>query len=89
MSSVSSEYENSDLRQERLKANFSTDELAAVIWNGAKNVQRRREIIAYINNNPELQSPKSIFHMNREERFENSSRLVIFFCNFNFIQYFF
>lgn len=79
ISSKDIKYENSDLHQERLKVNFSKNALAAVIWNGMKRVERRREITAYVKKNPDLHAPKPILLMNREERFENASRLVVFF----------
>lgn len=78
------EYENSDLRQERSNAKFSTEELAVVIWNGIDRVKRRREITAYVNAHSDLHAPKPILFMNREERLENASRLVIFSLTFFF-----
>lgn len=68
--------DNPDLTEERRKAAFDTEELGALIWDGAQNLRRRREINAFLESRPELQDAKPLTFMSREEMLENESRKV-------------
>lgn len=68
--------DNPDLTEERRKATFDTEALAALVWDGAQNLMRRREINELIDKRPELQDSKPMPFMSREEMLENSSRRV-------------
>ncbi|KAH7706403.1 Protein C48B4.1 [Aphelenchoides avenae] len=69
--------DNPDLTEERRKAAFDTEALCALVWDGAQNLRRRREINAFLESRPELQDAKPLTFMSREEMLENESRKVV------------
>ncbi|PIO59975.1 hypothetical protein TELCIR_18545, partial [Teladorsagia circumcincta] len=68
--------DNEDLAEERRKATFDTDEMAAIIWEGKERVRRRREITKKVNEHTELHDPHSQAFMTRLEEIDNSARKI-------------
>ncbi|VDO40176.1 unnamed protein product [Haemonchus placei] len=70
--------DNEDLAEERRKATFDTDEMAAIIWEGkeVRFVRRRREITKKVIEYTELHDPFCQAFMTRHEEVENAARKV-------------
>ncbi|KAK6048168.1 hypothetical protein COOONC_14327 [Cooperia oncophora] len=68
--------DNEDLADERRKATFDTDEMAAIIWEGRERVRRRREITKIVEEHKELHDPFSPAFMTRHEEIENAARKI-------------
>nr|CDJ82827.1 Acyl-CoA oxidase dehydrogenase and Acyl-CoA oxidase domain containing protein [Haemonchus contortus] len=68
--------DNEDLAEERRKATFDTDEMAAIIWEGKERVRRRREITKKVNEYTELHDPFCQAFMTRHEEVENAARKI-------------
>ncbi|PAV65318.1 hypothetical protein WR25_13044 isoform H [Diploscapter pachys] len=66
--------DNPLLTEERTKATFDTNQMAAVIYEGHKFAERRREITRKIAEIPDLHDTVDPAFMSREEKIENSAR---------------
>uniref|UniRef100_A0AC34R2N2 Acyl-coenzyme A oxidase N-terminal domain-containing protein n=1 Tax=Panagrolaimus sp. JU765 TaxID=591449 RepID=A0AC34R2N2_9BILA len=69
--------DNPNLTEERIKATFDTNHLAAIFHGGYEKVKRRREIVNYVKQHPELHDSLPVEFMSREERFENINRKLL------------
>ncbi|KAH7713092.1 Protein F59F4.1 [Aphelenchoides avenae] len=69
--------DNPDLTEERRKATFDTQILAALIWDGAGNLKRRREVNDFLENHRELNDTRPAAFMSREELLENEARKAV------------
>jgi acyl-CoA oxidase len=70
--------DNKDLTDERTNCPFDTDVMCARIYGDAKIVQRRKEILAYVNSVPELnRSTTDNSFMTRMEAFENTAKNTV------------
>ncbi|VDP53257.1 unnamed protein product [Heligmosomoides polygyrus] len=68
--------DHEDLAEERQKATFDTDEMAAIIWESKEILHRRREITKKVEQHTELHDPYSQSFMSRGEAMENAARKV-------------
>ncbi|KAL6733016.1 hypothetical protein Aduo_003711 [Ancylostoma duodenale] len=69
-----SENDHPDMAEERRKATFDTDEMAAIIWGSKKRMLRRREITQKVEEHPELHDPCSLAFLTRAEGVDNAAR---------------
>lgn len=68
--------DNRDLTDERLKATFDVESLAAFIHGSMEKLHRRRKIAAFVDSRPEFNDPQPIEFMTRMERIDNAARKV-------------
>jgi acyl-CoA oxidase len=69
--------DNPDITKERKAANFDLHELSAFIHGGAQILQRRKEILEFVESRPEFRDPIPIEFMSREQRYEEQSRKAV------------
>ena len=63
---------NPDLLNERATLNFNQQQLAEIIWDGKKGLQRHREISDLHNTDPILKNTHHYYDMTREEKIETA-----------------
>ncbi|KHN75273.1 putative peroxisomal acyl-coenzyme A oxidase [Toxocara canis] len=71
------EGDNPDITMERRKATFSVDKMAMFIHGGEYKLRRRREILKFVESQPEFQDPIPPEFMSRQQRLENNARKVV------------
>ncbi|KAI1723426.1 acyl-CoA oxidase domain-containing protein [Ditylenchus destructor] len=74
---IDENHHNPDLTEERRKANFSTQSLAELIWNGKERLERRRKIAEYVESHKDLHKSQPIAFMSREQRLESVAKLSV------------
>ncbi|KAI1722987.1 acyl-CoA oxidase domain-containing protein [Ditylenchus destructor] len=74
---IDENHHNPDLTEERKKANFSTQSLAELIWNGKERLERRRKIAEYVESHRDLHKSQPIAFMSREQRLESVAKLSV------------
>lgn len=68
--------DNPDLTEERKKGTFSVHSLASLLYGGEEKLARREAIAKFVESTPELQDPRPVEFMSRQERVENAARKV-------------
>lgn len=61
------EGDNPDITKERRNANFNVHELSAFIHGGESVLRRRKEILKFVESEPEFKDPIPIEFMSREQ----------------------
>ena len=69
--------DNPDITHERRRANFDIDDLGAFIHGGAQILERRREILAFVEARDEFREQTPLEFMSREERYEEQARRAV------------
>uniref|UniRef100_A0A914WXU4 Acyl-coenzyme A oxidase N-terminal domain-containing protein n=1 Tax=Plectus sambesii TaxID=2011161 RepID=A0A914WXU4_9BILA len=73
--------DNPDLTEERRKATFCVRGLASFLYGGDEKIARRDAITKFVEETPELQDPRPVEFMTRQERIENAARKVVSMTN--------
>uniref|UniRef100_A0A1I8A487 Acyl-CoA_ox_N domain-containing protein n=1 Tax=Steinernema glaseri TaxID=37863 RepID=A0A1I8A487_9BILA len=69
--------DNPDITAERRKATFPVGKMSAFIHGGEEKLQRRHEILAFVESVPEFQDPIPVEFLSREERIDNNARKAV------------
>ncbi|TKR72830.1 hypothetical protein L596_020225 [Steinernema carpocapsae] len=69
--------DNPDITAERRKATFPIGKMSAFIHGGEEKLQRRHEILEFVESVPEFQDPIPVEFMSREERCDNNARKAV------------
>ena len=69
--------DNPDITAERRKATFSVEKMATFIHGGEEILEKRREILKFVEDTPEFKDPIAPEFMDREKRHENAARKAV------------
>ncbi|CAJ0935437.1 unnamed protein product, partial [Mesorhabditis belari] len=69
--------DNPDITLERKKATFDIHQMGAFIHGGEHNLQRRKEILEFVESRPEFKDPIPPEFMTREDRVMNNGRKAV------------
>ena len=69
--------DNPDITKERLGANFQFSELSTFVHGSKEILERRHEILKFVESRPEFRDPIPIEFMSREQRYEEQARKAV------------